>query len=161
MNAKSFMAVARLALSGVLFMAMASCTEPELNGPPELHAGKDRCAECGMSIVQAEFAAAALVEVHGHREHLLFDDIGCLLSWQEKQPADALGQRWCRAVDVPEWVGVESGWFVTAPQNRTPMDSGIVCCSSETAAQERQRAVGGVTGRHDSLRLDESWSEED
>lgn len=128
----------------VALAAIGACTEQEASGPPGLAAGRDACAECGMSIVDLPFAVGALTEREGHTRHVVFDDMGCFLVWRgdlrgEAGPDDQ-GLRvlsvWTMTLDGNSWMPVGDATFVTNSARRTPMDSGIAAYSSLARARE-------------------------
>lgn len=144
--------VACALLAGAISVA---CTEPEASGPPVLRPGLDVCAECGMSIVDTEFAAGVLVERGGHREHLVFDDLGCLLVW-ESDPSHAVLDRWTMTLDSKAWVVLSSANIVAGSSRRTPMDSGIMAFEQSASATAAVAADGGAVTPFDQLEVPEA-----
>ena len=136
----------RVALSAVCVFFLWSCTDPAPSGPPTLQVGVDVCADCGMSIIETKYAAAALHIVDGRREHAVFDDVGCMVFWQEQQDAANILERWSGQSDRDGWIRVEDGHFVVGSSVQTPMDFHIVCCSTQAeAARLIERAGGTLT----------------
>ncbi len=132
--------------------ALVGCTDPEASGPPELVLGEDVCADCGMSIIESKFAAAVLVEVDGRREHAVFDDVGCLIYWQEHHADARILERWSRTKDRDGWVTMDAGHFVVGSTVQTPMDFRIVCCSTREEAEKVIAQSGGVLTPYPAVR---------
>lgn len=136
---------AAVAAAAALLLWGAGCTEPEASGPPTIRAGEDTCAECGMSIVQTQFAAAALCEEDGHAVHALFDDVGCLLIWQAaRTEARPPRERWVIGLDSRTWVPLEAAHFLVGSTLHTPMDFKVVAFASLDAARDAQASKGGT-----------------
>ena len=124
----------------------AGCGRRELSGPPELRSGRDECAECGMLIHDDRAASAMLVERDRRREHLLFDDIGCMLDHERER-----GALW-RPVEgfvhdhaTREWVGSGAAVYLltSGAALQTPMGSGIGAFAGRAGAEEAQGQFGG------------------
>lgn len=143
-----------LAALTVPVWAGGGCTEPEASGPPDLQPGRDICAECGMSIVEPEFAAAALHGEAGRREHALFDDIGCLLVWQDSRGGEAPAtERWVMGFDTRQWVPFTQAHFVVGGDVHTPMDSRIIAFAAAAAAERERTEHGGALTAGDQLTI--------
>lgn len=143
-------------------LAGASCTEPDASGPPELNLGRDVCAECGMSIVEAEFAASAVVGVSGSRTHAAFDDVGCLLVWRaERQREGTPFECWVMAFESRTWIPFEQAHYVVGTDRRTPMHSQIVSFRTEEAAQADARTHGGSITAADALTIPPDMAQEE
>ncbi len=133
----------RLLMSSVCVLAIEACVDPEASGPPALHGGVDVCADCGMSILAPNFAAAALIEREGRREHAVFDDVGCMLLWKKQATGVRILEEWSGTMEGNGWVRVNDGYFVVGSDVQTPMDFHIVCCASSSAADAVVRSRGG------------------
>jgi copper chaperone NosL len=150
--------VIRRALTALLaaasVMRVAGCGRGDLTGPPELRLGRDQCAECGMLISDDRFAAAALVERRGVREHDLYDDIGCLLDHGRRgQDGGRVVERFVRDAGTREWIAAADAIFVLADPDRlrTPMGSGIAAYSSRARAEAARGQASGALLNFDSL----------
>lgn len=144
----------------VASLAVAGCDQTELSGPPELRLGRDECAACGMLIDDAKSSSALLVDRAGHREHLIFDDIGCMVDYQREERADVkiLGE-FVHDYATVQWHDGASASFVIADPEKlhTPMASGIVACSDEVTAQRIGAVSAGrviLRGELDAARID-------
>ncbi len=135
-----------LVLPALTLLALAGCESDVLQGPPELRLGRDECAECGMLISEDRCAAALLIEDRGRREHLLFDDIGCLLDLERDglEPRTVV-ERFARDYAQRGWVATPQAHFLlTDPQKLiTPMASGLVAFAQRDEAEQALAAHGG------------------
>src|SRR5690606_39706872 len=88
----------------VLLGATAACQRAELTGPPELRLGRDQCVECGMIINEDRFSLAALIDnTYGQREHILFDDVDCMLDYQHEHTDIPLIERFAPDAGTRSW----------------------------------------------------------
>lgn len=135
-----------LAILGVLCVALGACDRAPLAGPPTLRLGRDECGECGMIINEERCSSALLVERDGRREHVLYDDIGCMLDAErEGLHGRAVVERYVHDHASKQWVAVEDAWFLQADVRRlqTPMGSGLVAFKTRAAAEAGGEAHGG------------------
>ncbi|HMB70810.1 MAG TPA: nitrous oxide reductase accessory protein NosL [bacterium] len=121
---------------------VAACSRGPSDGPPTVHFGQDVCAACTMIVSEQRFASA-IVPDDGRRDPLVFDDLGCLFSWEESNPDVPIRARWVHDHDGPDWVRAESAWYVRSPEIRSPMGSGVAAFASEEGARELHAERGG------------------
>lgn len=132
-------------LMGGLALA-AGCGRQELAGPPAIRLAHDQCAECGMIINDERFACALLVERDNRREHVLFDDIGCMLDFEHK---DAIStrviDRFAHEYVSKAWVSPSDAAFLSCDPSMvpTPMGSGILAFADRSRATTQQGQLGG------------------
>lgn len=130
----------------VLFLFMG-CGRSPLSGPPELRLGRDECVECGMIISEDRCSSAMLVERDGMRDHVLFDDIGCMLDYERESLDGAIVvDRFVHDYSTRAWVRVDAATFLAAPTDKlvTPMSSGMVAYASGESAEDAMRLYGGI-----------------
>lgn len=140
------------------------CERAELSGPPELKLGRHECAECGMIIQEDRFSCAVLVGRAGRREHLLFDDVSCMLDL-EREAAESLGviRRFVRDHGTREWTDAAAATFLLTDRERllTPMGSGIASLAARSDAERMQSQFGGELLDYESLAAArKKWMEE-
>ena len=135
--------------TAVLIVCMAGgCSRDGSAGPPDIVLGRDVCGECGMVIGEDRFSAAMLVERGGHRESVLFDDIGCLLDYRnESEHADAIREvrSFVRDYARGRWIAGGEAWYLFADRGKlaTPMGTGMAAFATEEGARRAQREYGG------------------
>src|SRR5690606_16629794 len=143
-----FTAAASLA---ALLSATGACHLAELAGPPELRLGRDQCIECGMIINEDRFSSAALIDnTYGQREHILFDDVGCMLDYQREHPGIAFIDLFAHDADTRDWITTQQATFLLADSSAilTPMGSGIAAYGDRGAARGAQARHGGACLRY-------------
>ena len=121
----------------VLGLWLVGCDRAQLSGPPTLRLGRDECAACGMIIDEERCSSALLVERNGLREHLAFDDIGCIAHYLAAAASLPRGA----VVYVADhrtkaWVRADRATYTRVPGLATPMGSHIV--AHESAASRDQ-----------------------
>lgn len=140
--------------AALLLVSLCACGGRDLEGPPELRAGRDECAECGMIIADDRACAAVLVESHGRHEHRLFDDLGCLVDFQDESgDGQRVDEGWSVDHSDGGWVSLDEAHYLLADPRRlmTPMGSGYVAYAELAAAQEACARFGGSVGSFEDL----------
>lgn len=140
MNARRVLFAAALAAA-----ALAACSRQPLSGPPELRLGRDECGECGMLISEDRCSSAVLIVRDGAREHVLFDDIGCMLVYEDSGEHPVPVESFVHDYASGSWVAAPQASYLVADRGAlsTPMASGIVAFASEEGAYALQKRVGG------------------
>lgn len=128
-------------------LPLVACRRERTLTPPEIRYGRDSCAECGMIVSEARFAAAATT---ADGETLVFDDIGCLLRYRQKQ-APQWAAVWVHDYQGEEWLRAEDAWYLVSTAVRSPMGWGIASFAQEDAARARQAELGGEVIRWETL----------
>lgn len=125
---------------------LAACDRTELSGPPELRVGRDECVACGMLISEDRCSSAMLIVAEGRREHIMFDDIGCMLDYEHEHGGRTpILERFYRDHAARDWTWGDGVTFLFAHPDRlhTPMGSGIVAFGDEASARKAQEEFGG------------------
>jgi len=125
---------------------LPACGRQDLSGPPQIRLGRDECAACGMIISDDRCSSALLVEREGRREHVLFDDLGCMLDQErENGVRDRVVQAFVHDYGTGAWSAADSAVFIFGAGDavRTPMGSGIVAFATQERAEAEQRRSGG------------------
>lgn len=99
--------------------------------------GKQPCGHCAM-LLSERLHGAQLLTAQGERQ--FFDDVGCLVAWEDQHPGQA-SQRWARQFDQDPkgsgWLEVEQATFQKTAH--TPMDFGYVAVRTPDPAQPSVR----------------------
>jgi len=134
-----------LGVAGALGALVWGCTRAEVSGPPSLRLGRDECAECGMIISEDRCSSALLVERAGGREHVLFDDIGCMLDYEHENTDLRVVGGFVHDYVTRQWTGSAAAAYLFAPEANlgTPMGSGMVAFSSREGAAKAKESSGG------------------
>ncbi len=107
---------------------MAGCSREQR---PPIRYGRDVCAQCGMIISEARFAAAYLTRQGDWR---FFDDIGDMLEFYRVHRED-VAVFWVHDYEGEAWLRAESAFFVKGAGFYTPMGHGIVAVGSRERAE--------------------------
>jgi copper chaperone NosL len=133
----STLRVPSLLLAAVLLSACAVQPQP-------LNVGSDECAQCLMSISEAQYATQLLT--NRGRSHM-FDSVECLHAFLEagRVPDDELHSTWVASFDEPElWVPAEDAAYVRSSMLRSPMGGGLSAHASLADAEQMAAAVDGT-----------------
>lgn len=132
----------------VLITVWAGACASRAFSPPEMTIDRSACTQCGMLISEPKHAAAIRLS---NGSDLLFDDIGCLVTHEQKQPSD-LVQYWFHDATEGQWIAEGAPVFVKASSLRTPMGGGIVAFRDRDAAERFAAAhAGRVVNNIESL----------
>lgn len=125
---------------------LASCSNPIVQGPPEIRPGRSECSACGMLISEERCSAAVLIEDEGERLYRLYDDIGCMLDDEHESGRGArVVERFVHDYNRGDWIAAERAFFLEggSPPVQTPMGSGIVAFVDAEAAKACNRDRNG------------------
>lgn len=129
-----------------LVSVLTACQRTVLSGPPELRLGRSECGECGMLISEDRCSSALLVDARGRREHVLYDDIGCMLDAERRGLDGAVvAERYVHDHGTRAWVEAGVAHFVAADRDslQTPMGSGLVAFATAGDAEAVSKAHKG------------------
>ena len=123
--------------------ALLACTGGD--APVDPVWGKVPCGHCAMLVSDRAHGAQAVDE---RGERLFFDDLGCLVAWEDKHP-QAEPKHWVRRADTQDWGAPEQTRYAKA--DHSPMDFGFQGVSTggtadwtEVVAAVRARLGGGA-----------------
>jgi len=100
--------------------------------PVAINEHTDRCAICNMSVADDPHATQ-IITTDG--QPILFDDIGCMYEWIEKNGSETIGIAFVRDYESKTWLKLEDAYYVYEPSIRTPMAYGVVSFADEATAQ--------------------------
>jgi len=132
----------RLLMVGLMLAMAASCNRQSVIGPPQIRYGQDACTGCGMIVSDDRFAAA-IINPDPDGAPLVFDDIGCLLTYERKNPACGPWTHYFHDATSHQWVKADEAAFVKTSRE-TPMGSGIVALQSPSDTENVARAGKGA-----------------
>jgi copper chaperone NosL len=124
-------------------VALSGCEDDQALGPPEIRCGRDVCAECGMIINEARFAAAITVDDAGTRERRLFDDVGDMLDHEIAHPDLKIVARYVHLYQDEGWTAAESAQYLLSEAVTTPMASGIIAFRDAASRDAAKTKNGG------------------
>jgi len=140
-----------------LFIALVcacnfGCGGREETGPPTLHLGSDVCDFCKMIISDQNFAAARIVRTTDGRMHsAAFDDIGCLLKYQQSLAGGTLEYRYVTDYDSGAWLEAAQAFYIQSSGIRSPMASGIIASQTQAGADRLADRFEGTVFHFNNL----------
>jgi copper chaperone NosL len=103
--------------------------------PPELQLGQIDCAQCGMTVSDDRYAAAAIVETSaGDRLTKIFDDVGCLAAYEREQHDGTVLARYVKDYNTRAWLKADQAFYVRARSIQSPMGYGLLATADTDAA---------------------------
>ena len=124
--------ICRVLVGTSLLLLTAACGSDSHSGPPTIHYGQDACADCGMIISEERFASA-IVMADSEEAPLLFDDVGCMISY-EHQHSIPHAKRYFHDAATHQWLREKEAHLIKSARP-TPMGSGIVAFATPSSAQ--------------------------
>ena len=112
-----------------LALIMAGCKQPPTAiVPPKIRYGLETCADCGMIINDPHYAAAIAFRAQPDApvQTKVFDDIGCMLSWEKHHAGEQAAKSWVKDVNTAAWLNASSAVYLQSDKLSTPMGSGVV-----------------------------------
>jgi len=129
-----------LLLAALLWtLVQAGCEDAPSIAPPNILFGQDVCDVCGMIISDDRFAAGLVVEQERGYETRSFDDIGCLLAYEDEHPDEPPAARYVRDFRTRAWRVAETAVYLHSGHLHTPMAFGLAALATEADA----RALAG------------------
>lgn len=101
---------------------------------PKMHWDRDMCERCKMAISERKFAVQAVDE---KGKVYKFDDIGCLILWQQKERPDIKFKKiWITDAKTGEWIDAKKAKYTT--DSITPMGYGFAAYSDKTLPKGKE-----------------------
>ncbi|WLR50405.1 nitrous oxide reductase accessory protein NosL [Bacillus tianshenii] len=123
----------RLFLLGAILLLMSGCGKEKEVQPREIKPEVDACVVCQMSIVHTDFATQ-IVEQNG--ESHIFDDLGCMMEYMEKQiDEEDVAGAFVKDLEDGDWIKMNEAVYVYDEEFWTPMAYGVVSFSSKEKAE--------------------------
>lgn len=123
-----------LILAAALIVVGCSRREQGL-GPPDVPYGQTDCSQCGMSVSDEHYAAAAIVEIpDGGRVARVFDDIGCLFAYEREQHEGKVLARYVKDYWTHQWVPAGEAFYVRGKAIQSPMGYGLLATAKAESA---------------------------
>ncbi|WP_187648307.1 nitrous oxide reductase accessory protein NosL [Nitrosophilus labii] len=102
--------------------------------PPKLHWDRDMCERCKMAISDRKFAVEAIGE---DGKVYRFDDIGCLILWQNKEhPEIRFKKIWIKDAKSGKWIDAKKAKYTT--DSITPMGYGFAAFNENEKPENKE-----------------------
>ena len=131
----------RLAAAFVAVAALlAACGTASADGPPEINLGRDLCIECGMTIVDARFAAAYRLDDGTEKK---FDDVGGLIIHGRDSGELDAAEVWVADFETEALIDARKAHYVPTLAVASPMGHGLLAFGEEQRAVQFAADIGG------------------
>jgi copper chaperone NosL len=118
-------------------LPLLSCGPGSPPQPEAIHP-QDVCAHCRMAITDVRYAG----EIVTPQKVLKFDDIGCMLTFEERLGED-IATEFVMDYDSRQWQRAEQAVYVSSDEIQTPMSFGIVAVGDSGRAAGYAREFSG------------------
>ncbi len=113
----------------VLFLA--GCGDKEYK-PKEISAETDVCEVCNMTISYMDYAGQIVFK---NNDHLVFDDLGCLMEYIIDNGDSKIGAAYIKDETTNQWINVKDAVYVYEANYWTPMNYGVLAFADEHSAK--------------------------
>ena len=120
----------------VLFLG--GCGDKEYK-PKEISAETDVCEVCNMTIAYMDYAGQIVFK---NNDHLVFDDLGCLMEYIIDNGEGNIGAAYIKDESTNQWINVKDAVYVYEANYWTPMNYGVLAFTDEESAKNYM-AVNG------------------
>jgi copper chaperone NosL len=127
---------ALLAVGLTTLFLFSGCNRQQPLAPPEVQYGQSECADCGMIVSDQRYAAGLILEMpQGERVPRVFDDIGCMVKYEQRQKDGKVLAHYVMDYQSSRWLTVEQAVLVRRQQIQSPMGYGLAAVSTTEDAQ--------------------------
>lgn len=116
----------------VAVFVLAACGEKEYT-PKEISAETDVCEVCNMSISHIDYAGQIVFK---NNDHVVFDDIGCLMEYIIDNGDNEIGAAFIKDEATGNWLNVKDAVYMYNANYWTPMSYGVLAFADETSAND-------------------------
>jgi nitrous oxide reductase accessory protein NosL len=113
----------------------AGCGDTPAIAPPEILFGQDVCDVCGMIISDDRYAAGLVVGAEDAYETRSFDEIGCLLMFEDEHADETVAARYVHDFRSRSWRDAETATYLHSGHLHTPMAFGVAALATEADAR--------------------------
>ena len=143
----------RLIYSVILVITVGifvACCGTQQDTPPEIKVDRSECSRCKMLISDGRFAAALKVDA----KYLVFDDIGCMLSYARDKKITPENAVWVRNYTTDSWISAEQASFYIEQTPQSPMEYGYIAMKENDPKPSSHRGELMLVGGLEKLRAD-------
>lgn len=137
----------RMLIVAVSIIFLAACSEQTYE-PRDVNPETDVCKICNMSITHVNYAAQAVLK---NGDHIVFDDLGCLMDYISQNGEDEIGASYIRAANSSEWLNIKEAVYVYSKDYWTPMNYGVLAFNSQTEAENYMNEEPGKLLQYEDL----------
>lgn len=124
----------------IMIILLASCGKPDLS--PRDIKDTDKCVVCNMMIDHPEQAAQM---VFNNEEHIIFDDIGCMMTYyKEQNNKDNIGMMYIKDYKHNKWIDAKKAYYLYHKDVWTPMNYGVAAFKNKEDHNQYAKKVKGA-----------------
>ena len=114
----------------VAVLFLTGCGDKEYN-PKEISAETDVCEVCNMTIAHMDYAGQIVFK---NNDHLVFDDLGCLMEYIIDNGEGDIGAAYIKDESTNEWINVKNAVYIYDANYWTPMNYGVLAFAKQESA---------------------------
>ena len=116
-------------------LIVSACNRQQPLAPPDVQYGQSECADCGMIVSDQRYAAGLILETaRGERVPRVFDDIGCMVKYEQHQEEGKVLAHYVKDYNTNQWLTVEQAVLVHRQQIQSPMGYGLMAVADREQA---------------------------
>ena len=138
-----------LILSSIMaILLLAGCGNKEYK-PKEISAETDVCEICNMTISHMDYAGQIVFK---NNDHLVFDDLGCLMEYIITNGESDIGAAYIKDESTNKWINVKDAVYIYEANYWTPMNYGVLAFASKESVDAYMNENGqGKQLKYDDL----------
>lgn len=118
-------------LSSIMaILLLAGCGNKEYK-PKEISAETDVCEICNMTISHMDYAGQIVFK---NNDHLVFDDLGCLMEYVIANGESEIGAAYIKDESTNGWINIKEAVYIYKANYWTPMNYGVLAFESKESA---------------------------
>ena len=131
----------------LMVLVLAACSEKTYE-PSDINPETDVCYMCNMSVTHVDFSGQIVLK---NGDHVVFDDLGCLMEYVLQNGEDEIGAGFIRAEDSGAWLNIKDASYVYSKDYWTPMNYGVLAFSSQQEADKYMQQQPGDIVKYEEL----------
>ncbi|WP_071459673.1 nitrous oxide reductase accessory protein NosL [Bacillus massilinigeriensis] len=138
---------------GIAMLIIAACGKDEVK-PAAIKEDSDKCEVCNMAVVDGPHATQIVLE---DGKSMVFDDIGCMYGYLDKNKDKKFAAEFVRDYHDKEWIKADKAFYVYNKSVKTPMAYNVVSFKDEARAKKFADKNDGSTILSAEKLEDHSW----
>lgn len=133
----------------IAVIVLSGCGDKDLS-PRDINQKTDKCVVCNMMIDHPEQAAQM---VYNNEDHAIFDDIGCMMEYYDKEDQKEIGMMYVKDYKQDKWIDAKKAYYIYHKKIWTPMNYGVAAFKTEGARDKfMKKYPGSKTLKFDDLK---------
>lgn len=114
----------------IVSVMLVGCSD-KVYEPKEINVETDVCQVCNMTISHVDYAGQIVFK---NNDHLVFDDLGCLMEYINEHSEKDIGAAFIKDESTKQWIDVKEAVYIYNKDYWTPMNYGVLAFASKESA---------------------------